>query len=1211
MTRYATNCKRLGRATHRAPTRSDATLAGALTLTFLLTITAGLAWSQDESADVPNATAAAGSGSTQSKDSESPDAADAGMPEPGMKVATFRPRHFSAQEFEYLLRRVLGEEVATYSKLPTQRVLIVRGAPEVLAIIDRLLAVLDTDPNADERTGGDSSRETSELPRVQSIAAMKDSTRKPTEFIGRGFPLPEGEIKIFHLQHLNVDEAYRAIAPHFPPPEMTSDPINRPELVNVDSQNVLIARGEPVALNRVEALIRTLDVPGAEKTGEAAESDEPANIIEISIRVNNARSGVVALEMDKLKFRRGVGWFDSSVLPSLKGEPPTYTLRGPAKTVETAAQRIREIDSDSEEISRRTIKPLVMRGIAESDELQGSLQPSTDPQSVVEKPQDYAADESVGEEAVDDARQLPQNYLQRRFELQHLSPWNLIHVLEGVRKRPGAEWFEMDFNVDQNWIRIRASESTMQAIEDLIVALDTKFAGSAFQRRGKSAETPEVSQDAIDELRSTFADHDARARRHAEPLRRRIQTKLHVRRVTSDDEQALRQSVAEAFEARQKLQRAELDALAAKVDSLRRMLQAREQIKDEIIQRRVEELLNPALEWETSKAGKPAAGATGDAATVKHDWPVPYTITAPSKEDATSPKTSAPERLYQGRTKSDWQRLFEAETDPASKLEAAVALLNLASPLPPEERIERILDLGEAIVRTGYGQSALTAAVQRADPSANGAYLWTLSGSGVNLSAAHNMMTVELHRIIETIDGRMLAKELSSAIVDGSDARAAFAYALLNGPAQTKIGKSEAATRIVLEDLDTPLTGIDRSALCLLKRIRLSNSATSEERTDLTGQLEQLIPMLIERQPDADTFGNAIVGWLTYVDGVTGKFPAWSVEDPRIARAMARLILHEIVDHGGREFLGSPFVVNRSTSAYDQRVLDEQRRHYGPALAGWPSVANSYFEKHDSAQYSTAEARVFNGLCQSIAFYSDGDDWPVDRTAEILTEQLRAAYTDDPQQTVAQPVLELLPASPATMLAQIVAITGEIPDFVKTGSPRSAEVVRKLAVLDQVLTGRESPEGIELGFGQMAGIAQDAPCEFIRHVIENAEAIEFPGDVTRVRLGANMHSTVAGTLQSIGERGDRDQRFIDPLLILAMLSDLAGTNEQTDVRIASVPNAIMLGATFADHIRNLLASRLQSRRHAKRMLREMAGKTESQPLLDMIKSIDPEAVKPQ
>jgi hypothetical protein len=70
----------------------------------------------------------------------------------------------------------------------------------------------------------------------------------------------------------------------------------------------------------------------------------------------------------------------------------------------------------------------------------------------------------------------------------------------------------------------------------------------------------------------------------------------------------LQAEVGKAFEARQQAQRIELAALAQRLQQIERTIAARERIKDRIIERRLEELLDPALRWDVAAAGQPAAG---------------------------------------------------------------------------------------------------------------------------------------------------------------------------------------------------------------------------------------------------------------------------------------------------------------------------------------------------------------------------------------------------------------------------------------------------------------------------------------------------------------------------------------------------------------------------------------------------------------------------
>jgi hypothetical protein len=65
---------------------------------------------------------------------------------------------------------------------------------------------------------------------------------------------------------------------------------------------------------------------------------------------------------------------------------------------------------------------------------------------------------------------------------------------------------------------------------------------------------------------------------------------------------AVRKHVTEAFEARQDLLRQELAAFRSRLDDLTRTLEDRQLAKNTIIDRRVDELLNPNLRWDVTGA---------------------------------------------------------------------------------------------------------------------------------------------------------------------------------------------------------------------------------------------------------------------------------------------------------------------------------------------------------------------------------------------------------------------------------------------------------------------------------------------------------------------------------------------------------------------------------------------------------------------------------
>lgn len=84
----------------------------------------------------------------------------------------------------------------------------------------------------------------------------------------------------------------------------------------------------------------------------------------------------------------------------------------------------------------------------------------------------------------------------------------------------------------------------------------------------------------------------------------------------------LRPMVAEAFRARQQLHEAELKQMQQRVEKLSRLLAARQKSEAEIIDRRVDELLNPDLRWNAA-ASETASGASATAKSSMSADPVP------------------------------------------------------------------------------------------------------------------------------------------------------------------------------------------------------------------------------------------------------------------------------------------------------------------------------------------------------------------------------------------------------------------------------------------------------------------------------------------------------------------------------------------------------------------------------------------------------------
>ncbi len=87
----------------------------------------------------------------------------------------------------------------------------------------------------------------------------------------------------------------------------------------------------------------------------------------------------------------------------------------------------------------------------------------------------------------------------------------------------------------------------------------------------------------------------------------------------------LHAAVRKSFEARQALQRAELADLAGRMKSMQQSIDMRDKLADKVVQRRVEDLLNPNLKWDTTPSKEPKSLVADE----------------PQNSDSTSPSLSS------------------------------------------------------------------------------------------------------------------------------------------------------------------------------------------------------------------------------------------------------------------------------------------------------------------------------------------------------------------------------------------------------------------------------------------------------------------------------------------------------------------------------------------------------------------------------------------
>ncbi len=185
--------------------------------------------------------------------------------------------------------------------------------------------------------------------------------------------------------------------------------------------------------------------------------------------------------------------------------------------------------------------------------------------------------------------------------------------------------------VPSNTLLMRGTPDRLNAIKELVIKMGELDSAQAAQPpvhvKGDTSLFPaadDTPKPSVDSLKRDFARHEQRAADLASQwrgLRSRGRRYPQRQKPLKD---ALHQEVAAAFAARQGLQRAELTELRERLSRIEQRIDARERIRQQVIQRRVEELLNPTVSWPQPGPSQPTPQSDTTVANpaVPHAFPV-------------------------------------------------------------------------------------------------------------------------------------------------------------------------------------------------------------------------------------------------------------------------------------------------------------------------------------------------------------------------------------------------------------------------------------------------------------------------------------------------------------------------------------------------------------------------------------------------------------
>ncbi len=401
-------------------------------------------------------------------------------------------------------------------------------------------------------------------------------------------------------------------------------------------------------------------------------------------------------------------------------------------------------------------------------------------------------------------------------------------------------------------------------------------------------------------------------------------------------------------------------------------------------------------------------------------------------------------------------RALRAEANPViAKLEAANALLDLAASLPPERQLDEIFDVGEEIVRAGFGGDTLLFATEVGAYPPLDAPNWPLKNSdpAYDKYAAY---LKQLTAIVEKLPLAALAERLCREAVSTSSARAAYALWALDTVGYSAISSDKTAAQIVLQKLDLPSSNTRWSSMILLDRWLYAKYASPEQLRAMFPSLNKLAGELHDAKRDA------VSKQLTHLLRRPFVHVRNSTPIPHdLQRSMAVLFLDDIMrqteERIGYVFVSTDGPGDETPSVFQSERVEARRGSWHYFLGEWLGVVNDYLSKHASAPYDASTRDVSHGVYNSLLLYVDGDDWPVDRTADLFTDELRTYYTGEPPPPKTT-TADVLPTSPAEMLAAIVHITGRLPEFARDQRPKVPGVAKQLDQWERFVTGK-TPDG--------------------------------------------------------------------------------------------------------------------------------------------------------
>ena len=548
--------------------------------------------------------------------------------------------------------------------------------------------------------------------------------------------------------------------------------------------------------------------------------------------------------------------------------------------------------------------------------------------------------------------------------------------------------------------------------------------------------------------------------------------------------------------------------------------------------------------------------------------------------------------LYRGETEAVWQKRFQAETDPLAKIEAGTALIKLSESLSTEDRIERVVEIGGTLIENGWGDAAdsyfsyssHTGRSERLSPQR-----WS-TASYPELDKKWSGFVDVAETSCESLDLVFVARSLAAAIQNSTDAEAIFAAELLDGLTEKITSEESSAGETVLR------IRVDEESQLQLHLSLIQSSyfpfASPAIQQDFAEYYAAVGEGIIAKDVADESYRAYLEVREWFQRCLDQKIPVPTDLKARVAQNMLFARPSDAIDE-----IFQKRWTNDGEYPYSGGMMKVAREGRYANWDAWLPYLDEWLKSHP--EQNEQSRLMLSTLNVALRLYQKTDDWPIDSIAKQLTQR---AERHDPNGGG---------ISTHDLLSYIVLAGGELPESHRTfldaeisslPSPLR-ELEKGLGLeIDKWLNHEDGWHDTKSWYREFEGLLLTYPVAttgVLYRIFSKYESDE----VHPMRLREKL------VWLSGRGNGDNSPPPMEPLLLLAIATELTGESQAQDERIAELFTEPHPSRIFARHIRDAVEYPCELSEVTLKWLRQMRERSVSEKLIAELDKLLPGDVR--